>query len=178
MNISNLGETTNGAITTNDASFIAAHNRIYGAGVSYAVGPALFGFVYSHSSLDNPTANGYLGNGTFPIGVAVNSLKFDNFEVNAKYNFTPAFFTQVMYTFTLGKFNASNGSSRPQWHEAGLMFDYNLSKRTDLYIQGVYQQVVGGSTGTFLDNAFITGTDGQSSSNKQVVARVAIRHAF
>ena len=60
----------------------------------------------------------------------------------------------------------------------GLMADYNLSTRTDVYVQGTYLKVVGGQSGTVLDDAFITGTQGSSSTSAQFVARVALRHKF
>ncbi|MBN3786537.1 porin [Burkholderia sp. Ac-20353] len=178
LDINNVGANSAGAVATNDTSFFAGHHRTYGAGISYTVENALFGFVYSHTSLDNPTGNGYLTPGTFPTGITVGALRFDNFEVNAKYSFAPTFFAQAMYTYTLGKYEGSNGSARPKWHQAGLMFDYFISKRTDIYLQGVYQKVAGGNTGTFLDQAFITGTDNSSSSNHQFVTRIAMRHLF
>lgn len=178
MDIDNVGGNGVGAVATNDASFFAGHERTFGAGITYAIASATLGFIYSHTSLDSPTGNGYLSPGTFPAGVTVGSLHFDNFEVNAKYDFTPAFFAQAMYTYTLGKYEGSNGSARPKWHQVGLMLDYNLSKRTDIYFQGVFQQVADGNTGTFLDQAFITGADNSSSSNRQFISRVALRHSF
>ncbi|MCA3865675.1 MAG: porin, partial [Burkholderia sp.] len=52
------------------------------------------------------------------------------------------------------------------------------SKRTDVYVQGVYQHVGGDRTGTVLDVAYVPGADGVSSSRNQIVARVALRHKF
>ncbi|MFL9863475.1 porin [Paraburkholderia fungorum] len=177
MDINNVGIGSTGAVAANDASFFAGHQREFGAGINYKIGLATLGFVYTHTKLDNPTGNGYLTPSAFPAGISVSSLRFDNFELNAQYYFTPAFFVGGMYTYTTGKYNGSNGSSSPKWNQAGLMADYNLSKRTDIYVQAVYQKV-SGSTGTFLDQAYITGTDNSSSSNKQFVGRVALRHLF
>jgi predicted porin len=177
MDIDNVGGTSTGAVATNDSSFFAGHQREVGAGINYKFGQATVGFAYDHVRLDNPTGNGYLTPGTFPTGVTVGSLTFDNFELNAQYYITPTFFVGGMYTYTRGRYDGSNGSSTPKWNQIGLMADYNLSRRTDIYVQGVYQKV-SGSTGTFLDQAFITGTDNSSSTNKQVVARVALRHLF
>ena len=56
--------------------------------------------------------------------------------------------------------------------------DYNLSKRTDIYIQGAYQHVAGDKTGTALDDAYVPGADDASSTASQLVVRVAIRHKF
>jgi predicted porin len=58
------------------------------------------------------------------------------------------------------------------------MADYNLSKRTDVYIQGVYQYVGGGKTNSVLDNGFVLGTDAQSTTSNQSVVRIALRHQF
>lgn len=60
----------------------------------------------------------------------------------------------------------------------GLMADYFLSKRADLYVRGVYQHVGGVRTCSVLDLAYVTGADDISYNQNQVVARVAIRHKF
>ncbi|AJW98511.1 gram-negative porin family protein [Burkholderia gladioli] len=177
MDIDNVGGNSTGAVATNDSSFFAGHQREVTAGINYNISGATVGFAYSHVRLENPTGNGYLTPGTFPTGVSVSSLTFDNFEFNALYHFTTAFYVGGMYTYTRGHYDGSNGSSHPNWNQFGLMADYNISKRTDVYVQGVYQKV-SGSTGTFLDQAYITGADNSSSSNKQFVARVALRHLF
>lgn len=177
MDINNVGIGSAGAVAANDASFFAGHQREFGVGINYKISAATLGFAYSHVKLDNPSGNGYLTPSAFPAGLVVNSLTFDNIEVNAQYHFTPACFAGAMYTYTRGSYNGSNGSSRPNWNQFGLMADFNLSKRTDIYVQGVYQKV-SGSTGTILDSAYITGTDNSSSTNKQGVARVALRHLF
>jgi predicted porin len=177
MDLNNVGIGSAGAVAANDASFFAAHQREFGVGTNYNLGSATFGFVYTHTRLDSPTGNGYLTPSTFPAGITVNSLTFDNFEVNALYHFTPAFFVGGMYTYTSGRYNSSNGSSKPKWNQMGIAANYNVSKRTVLYFHGVYQKV-SGSTGTFLDDAYITGTDNSSSTNKQAVVRIGILHVF
>ncbi len=35
-----------------------------------------------------------------PAGGAASNLRFQNFEVNGKYQFTPAFYVGAMYTYT------------------------------------------------------------------------------
>jgi len=177
MDLNNVGIGSTGAVAANDASFFAAHQREFGAGANYTLGLATLGFVYTHSRIDSPTGNGYLTPSSFPAGITVNSLTFDNFEVNALYHFTPAFFAGAMFTYTSGHYSGSNGDSKPKWNQVGAVADYNLSKRTVLYVQGVYQKV-SGSTETILDDAYITGTDNSSSTNKQAVARIGILHVF
>ncbi|WP_254073955.1 porin [Burkholderia sp. S171] len=178
MNINNVGIGSSGAVAANDASFFAEHQRTFGAGINYTLDKAVLGFVYTHSAIDNPTGNGYLTPSAFPTGISVSSIKFDNFELNAKYSFTPSFFVGGMYTFSSGKYEGSNGTASPKWHQFGLMADYNISKRTDIYVQGVYELVADGGTGTALDKAYINGTANSSSTTRQLAARVALRHFF
>ncbi|MFB9125009.1 porin [Paraburkholderia dipogonis] len=175
----NPGNGANGAITANDASFIAARMRVFGGGITYTFGPTTAGFVYTNSNYLDPTGNGYLGvTPLVPPGVLLNSLKYQNFEVNGKYQISPMLFVGAQYVYTMETYDASSGGVKPKIHSFGLMADYNLSKRTDVYIQGEYQQVTGDSTYSILDDAFNVGTQSPSSTSKQVVVRAAIRHKF
>ncbi|WP_297352253.1 porin, partial [Paraburkholderia sp.] len=142
-------------------------------------GPATVSFAYSNSNYKNPTANGYIST-TAPlvVGSTLNTLKFQNLEVNGKYQITPAFYVGAEYVYTIENFDASTGNVKPKIQTVGLMADYNLSKRTDVYIQGVYQDVTGDKTNSVLDDGFVLGTDAPSSSSSQTVVRVAIRHQF
>jgi predicted porin len=175
----NPGNGSNGAITANDAGFIAARMRVFGGGITYTFGPATAGFVYTNSNYLDPTGSGYLG--VTPLvapGVLLNSLKYQNFEVNGKYQISPMLFVGAQYVYTMETYDASSGGVKPKIHSFGLMADYNLSKRTDVYIQGEYQQVTGDATYSILDDAFNVGTQSPSSTSKQVVVRAAIRHKF
>ncbi|MBN3845817.1 MULTISPECIES: porin [Burkholderiaceae] len=181
----NPGNGSNGAITANDAGFVATRMRVFGGGMTYTFGPATAGFVYSNSNYLDPTGNGYLGIAPLvplvpvtPPGVLLNSLKYQNFEVNGKYQISPMLFVGAQYVYTMETYDASNGGVKPRIHTFGLMADYNLSKRTDVYLQGEYQQLTGDSTLSILDYAFIPGTQSPSSTSKQVVVRAAIRHKF
>jgi predicted porin len=78
---------------------------------------------------------------------------------------------------TLGKLDASGGTSKPNWQMFGLVADNNVSKRTDVYIQATAQKV-NGHTGTALDQAYLTAADDSSSNDRQLRARVGIRHKF
>ena len=142
-------------------------------------GPATAGFVYTNSNYLDPTGNGYLGvTPLVPPGVLLNSLKYQNFEVNGKYQISPVLFVGAQYVYTMETYDATSGGVKPKIHSFGLMADYNLSKRTDVYIQGEYQQVTGDPTYSILDDAFTPGTQSPSSTSKQVVVRAAIRHKF
>jgi predicted porin len=169
----NPGSDTSGAVT-GDTNFTAKRQQVWGAAATYVLSSLTLGFNYTHTTLQTPTSSIYFGQ----LAVVPNDLKFDNFEVNAKYQFSPALSALAMYTFTQGRFDTAASQSKPKWHQGGLMVDYFLSKRTDLYAQAVYQHVGGSDTGTALDQAFITGSAGVSSSRSQVLARVGLKHTF
>jgi predicted porin len=58
-----------------------------------------------------------------------------------------------------------------------LQTDYSLSKRTDVYLEGVYQHVHGAPAGSVLGDAMIN-TLSPSSTGTQVAVSVGLRHAF
>lgn len=186
LNADNPGQSSGGAITSTDADFVAERLRIFGGGINYTFGPATVGFVYTNTNIKNPSANaGYLSSTetiqpiTGPLaGGKLNTLKYQNFELNGKYQITPAFFVGAQYVYTLENYDATTGSVKPKIHSVGLMADYNLSKRTDLYVQGAYQKVAGSQTGSSLDRAYVPGAADLSSNSKQLVVRAAIRHKF
>ncbi|SFI49181.1 Outer membrane protein (porin) [Collimonas sp. OK307] len=178
MNLNHTGTTTSGSITPSDATFLADKQKIFGAGINYTIGAAILGFVYTNTNLTNPTGdNGYISSFAPAVGT-LNSLKFNNYEINARYQVTAALNLGAMYTYTQGKYDATAGNVKPKWSTLGLMADYNLSKRTDIYLQGIYQKVGGDLTGTSLDNAYIPGASDSSGNDKQVLFRVAMRHKF
>jgi predicted porin len=177
MLIDNPGATSGGSLTSTDVNFIASRQQVYGAGVNYSIGPATLGFVYTNTDLTNPSSTEYLGS-IEPAAGSLSSLKFNNFEVNAKYQVTPAFFVGGEYVYTTAKFDATSGNLSPKYQTIGLMTDYFLSKRTDIYLQGVYEKAGGDKTGTALDLGSATGSTGPSSTNNQLLVRVALRHKF
>jgi predicted porin len=175
------GLTANGAIATDDANFISERLRIFGGGINYTFGAATLGFVYTNTNVGEPSAtdtSAYVGAITPPNGGTLTALKFQNFEINGKYQFTPAFFVGVQYVYTAATMDATSGNENPKYHTFGLMADYNLSKRTDFYFQAAYQKVAGDKTDTVLDDAYIPGSAGVSSSSNQFAVRAAIRHKF
>ncbi|MCG5076787.1 porin [Paraburkholderia sp. RG36] len=177
LNVTNPGGNSAGAVATDNAAFFAERQRVFGAGFNYALGNATVGFVYSHTDLRNPVAYSYISGSIVPPGQSVSSLKFDNFEVSGTYHVTPAFMLGAMYDFTQAKLDASGGSSKPKWHTVGLMADYNLSKRTDVYVMASVQKAESAHTGTAFDFAY-GGADDSSSSDRQTVARIGLRHKF
>ncbi|WP_439893313.1 porin (plasmid) [Ralstonia sp. 25C] len=175
----NPSATAGGAINNGgDQNFLANRTRIFGAGVNYTFGAATAGFAYSNSNFNQPLSTGYISGSILPAGGTLSSLRFQNFEVNFKYQFTPAFYAGAVYTLTVENFQASSGEAKPKVHAIGLMADYNFSKRTDVYVQAAYARVAGGKTGNALDLADLPGAADASSTARQFQARLAIRHKF
>jgi general bacterial porin, GBP family len=172
LQLNNGGLTASGALSSNDfVSFPAARQRVMGAGGNYTFGPATVGLLWTHTLFDNtqPGANSV-------IMQSFNRLHFDNYEVNVHYTVTPAISLAGAYTFTQGAFSGSTGSADPKWHQVTLMADYSFSKRTDAYLEGVYQHAYG-AAGSAFNGAFINGLS-QASTGNQVAATVGIRTRF
>ncbi|MDQ7979629.1 porin [Paraburkholderia sp. SARCC-3016] len=166
----NPGATSNGATTDPDMSAIYAatggfRQREFGVGVSYAFGPAQVGVAWTQSRMDN-----------FDMS-AGSSAHVNNYEVNAKYNFTPALSAGIAYTYTDGDYNVSGVKTNVgHLHQVGVQTDYALSKRTDVYAQVVYQRATGDQVGAA---SIYSGSASQlSSSQNQAAATVGLRHRF
>ncbi|MFP3247101.1 MAG: porin, partial [Paraburkholderia sp.] len=136
-------------------------------------------FAYSHVDVYEPTGSSYLPPAaTQPAGGSWKSWKFDNFEANGQFYFRPDFWFGASYTFTRATLESSVGRFEPRWHQIALMLDYDLSKRTSLYVQGAYQHVQDARTGTGLDFAQNVASAGAASGASQLVYRAAMIHRF
>jgi general bacterial porin, GBP family len=166
----NANSTTNGAVTDSllgGAGLSAGlagssqSQRTYGVGGSYSVGALTFGGVWTQSRFQFVTGD--------------SSFRFNNYELNARYNLTPALALGGSYTYTDMKDSIplpDGGSTHNRFHQFGLQADYSLSKRTDFYAEGVVQLAHG--AGNYAD---IYGA-APSSSGNQVVVSTGIRHRF
>lgn len=162
------GANTDGAVSSiTDATFIGKRQRIFGFGAGYSFQSVKVGANWTRTNLTS-IASG-------PI--VADSLRLDNYEINAKYDFAGNMFIGGGYTFTNGE--QANGATRtqPRWHQFNLMFDYVFSKRTDVYLLGVYQRAVGDATFAFIYSNGSTTVQAPGSA-KQTVARIGIRHRF
>jgi len=140
--------------------------REFGAAGSYSFGPATVGLAWTQSRIDNVTG-------------LQQSLRANNYEVNGKYNLTPALGLGVAYTFTDGKgygVAANGGTASVRYHQIGLQADYALSRRTDVYAQAVYQHAMGDGGVASIYSGDIT--QAPSSSKNQTAATVGLRHRF
>ncbi|MCA8293378.1 porin [Burkholderia sp. AU30198] len=105
----------------------ASKLQIYGAGGSYALGNATIRFVYTNTRFQDiaqTLSTRYRG-----------KAAFDNYEANVTYLVTPAVSLGVAYTYTAAP------DAKYQQVNAGAQ--YFLSKRTTLYMIGIYQHASG-----------------------------------
>lgn len=141
------------------------------AGANYALGRATLGFAWSHTQLDY---------------VDGSSRKFNNYDVNGRYQITPAATLIGVYTFTDGRASGLPGTGgqtlKPRWHQFTLGFDYALSKRTDIYLSGIYQLAAGdastATSGGYRRIAAISNIGSASSTNRQLAFVSGLRVKF
>jgi len=140
--------------------------RTFGLGGRYLMGPATFWALWTNTRLVQ-----------LP-GTGPSNLVFNAYEAGAKYAITPAFTAGLGYTY-MHLDDAATG----HFNQVDLSLDYALSKRTDVYVLGIYQKASGNNNGTALqaqigDSASsFFGTSG-TDSQQQFAARVGIRHKF
>ncbi|RDK04404.1 porin [Paraburkholderia lacunae] len=171
MQLNGSGTANSGGAVSDDFTFAAKRQQTWGAGANYTFGPATAGLLYTQTNLTGLTGLSSAASG-FSNGVALpsNSAHFQNFEVNGRYALTPALSVAGSYTYT----RASINGVRPNYNQFNLQTDYALSKRTDVYLQGVYQRVNEGSG----EVANINGLGAASSTNSQVAVTAGLRHRF
>ncbi|OYD73755.1 Outer membrane protein (porin) [Paraburkholderia steynii] len=145
----------------------AKTQEVFAAGAAYTIGSAAVGMTYSNTQFKDIGAIAGL-----PANGAGGAAKFNNVEVNFRYQVTPALLVGAGYDYTKGY-----GVNHAKYHQAGLGADYFLSKRTDVYITGVYQHASGIDSTNKPAVASIT-TLSPSSTSNQIVAVVGIRHKF
>ena len=137
---------------------VSRHDTVGVAG-TYAIGNGRVGLMYTHTNL---AASLVSSNDT---------IKFDNFELSGDYYLTPSFLLSASYMFTAAA--DGNSGSKPKYNQLQAGLDYFLSKRTDLYLFGVYQHA-NADAGT----AWIFTWNNPSTTRNQVLVRTGIRHSF
>ncbi|SPB17710.1 porin protein [Caballeronia novacaledonica] len=163
---------TSGAIDVAESTangtggFVLGANRqwVLGAGVNYAFGPALVGFVFTRSVYQ----------GTTSFNSVNGAMSFNNYELNAKYAFTPSISFGIADTYTDGHAaNSRTFGADPKFNQVNVQAVYSFSKRTDVYAEAMYQHAIGAQY-----VAFINTSGGASSTANQVVGTVGIRTRF
>ena len=147
----------------------AKTQQVISAAGAYTFGAATVGATYSNTQFKDLGQTGLTGaTGQTTAG----SAKFHNAELNFKYQLTPALLLGAAYDYTKGY-----GVNDAKYHQGVIGADYFLSKRTDLYIDGIYQHASGTDSTGKTAVANINGLSASSTSN-QVAAVVGIRHKF
>jgi predicted porin len=141
----------------------ASRYQTMGTSAQYTFGKAKLAFAYTNTK--------FLGlNAT--LGAKIGGhVTFDIYEVIASYMVTPALQLGASYSYTDGSVSVNDQS--PKYHLAGLIADYFLSKRTDVYVQGTYMHAFGDAK-----VAALQPTVGASSTSSQLALRVGIRTKF
>jgi len=145
----------------------AKTQQVISAGGAYTFGPATVGATYSNTQFKDLGQTAVAG-----ARAVTGDAKFHNAELNFKYQLTPALLLGAAYDYTKGYSIANE-----KIHQGVLGVDYFLSKRTDLYADGIYQHASGTNSLNGTATAQINGLSASSTSN-QVAAVVGIRHKF
>ncbi|SAK66179.1 porin [Caballeronia glebae] len=127
----------------------------FGVGMSYEIGEFTLSGAFSRAINSGVT--------DADTGDLMPSLALNNYEINGIYKLTPAIQLSGMYVYT-------NGGGA-HWHEGALQVDYLLSKRTDVYLESVYQRASSGAPA-------VINTNDPSSGRNQLMLSTGIRHRF
>jgi len=136
-------------------------------GGQYAFGPFTAGGSYSNVRY-KPVSAFVAGNSK--------TEEFNSGAVFLNYNLTPAALVGIGYNLT-----RSSGVSGATYHEVSLGSDYNLSKRTDVYLVGAWQKANGQTVqgGAIVPAAASIGSYGiNSGTSSQAIAIIGMRHKF
>ncbi|HEY1999397.1 porin [Paraburkholderia sp.] len=133
-----------------------------GVGAKYSLGAATMWALWTHTNIDQ---------------IVGHMTTFNSYEAGGKYAFTPALTGALGYTYMQAS-DLTNG----HWNQVDASVDYALSKRTDVYLLGIYQD----ASGKNAKNADLQSQIGVSTSSylpvagasTQLAVRVGIRHKF
>ncbi|SAL48843.1 porin [Caballeronia humi] len=157
------GNTTTGAYDSltlpgADNTVFAANverQNTFGVGMSYVIGEFTLAGAFSRS-INSGVTNA-------DTGEAASSIALNNYEINGVYQLTPSIQLAGMYVYTNG-----NGA---HWHQGAVQADYLLSKRTDIYLESIYQRASSGAPA-------VINTNDPSSGRNQLMIATGIRHRF
>ncbi|BAN22825.1 porin [Caballeronia insecticola] len=144
------GSAANSVFTAN-----VQQQNTFGVGMSYELGEFTLGGAFSRAINSGVT--------DADTGDLMPSLALNNYEINGIYKLTPAIVLAGMYVYT-------NGGGA-HWHEGALQVDYLLSKRTDVYLESIYQRASSGAPA-------VINTNDPSSGRNQLMFSTGIRHRF
>jgi len=136
--------------------------RTYGIGGRYRFGGATVWALWTNTRLEALT------------GAATT---YNAYDTGGKYALTSALTGSLSYTYT----QMSNSFSG-HWNQINATLDYAFSRRTDVYLLGIYQKASGSNGGTPVqaqigNSTSFFNTSGSGATN-QLAARLGIYHKF
>jgi predicted porin len=134
--------------------------QIIGMGGSYTLAAATAGLTFTSTKFDD-------ANGT------TSSVRFDNYDVWAKYEITPKTTMGGAFIYTSGKVNY-NGET-PKYYLLAFFSSYALSKTTALYAMSAVQQAGGSAPNADIFDYAIADA---SSTDRQLMVRIGLSHLF
>ncbi|WP_233886406.1 porin [Paraburkholderia flagellata] len=166
VNNPNDSNNTNGAVV-NDYGFSSpfitnpatgsgvSKQRMFGAGGAYAFGTASVSLLYTNVMFQ------YLD---------TSRLSLQNGEISLTDFVRPNVLLGAAYIFTTGSYHPQNDD--PKWHQVNAGVDYLVSKRTDLFLVGIYQKAAGDARFAQIYSL------SPSSTKTQVSAVIGMRHKW
>ncbi|WP_153136910.1 porin [Paraburkholderia agricolaris] len=144
--------------------------QIIGGGASYTAGSAIFSLAATSTRFDSLGS----ASGPNPLGYSGDAV-FTSLDFNVRYRLTPALQlgTGIDYTHR----NSVKNDQGAKYLQLDLGADYNVSKRTDLYLLTVLQRAIGRDSLGQSAVASIAGFS-PSTTDKQIGVRLGIRHKF
>jgi predicted porin len=129
--------------------------RMFGTGGAYAFGTANLSLLYTNARFE------YLDE---------SRLTLQNFEVSLTDYVLPDLMLGAAYIFTTGQYRPQDSS--PKWHQVNTGAVYFLSKRTDVFLVGIYQKAAGDAQFAQIY------TLSPSTTKTQVSAVIGLRHRW
>jgi GBP family porin len=128
--------------------------QMFGGAASYKLGNAQLTMMVTHT--------------LFRYLLGAPDLALTNYEPTFTYLVTPGLLLGAGYIFTDGR----TGGRDPKWHQVDLGVDYFLSKRTDIFLVGVYQKAAGDAKFAQIY------ANSPSTTREQLSGTLGIRHTF
>ena len=170
-NLGSFGSATSPESNPVFAGYASANRlEIAAVGAGVALGALNVNLAYSNTRFEKMGSAS--GPNTLHYG---GTAAFNNAEINAKYQISPALLAGVAFDYTRNGGAGGKGGANYNLFSTGL--DYFLSKRTDVYTLAVYEKASGTDSLGQSAVAQITGLT-PSATNRQFSLRVGIRHKF
>lgn len=156
----------------NEGYASAQSQQIIATGATYDFGPALVGVNYSNVQYRSGADSLFKGHATFNIA-----------GVFGQWTIQRAVQLFAGYSYTRGG-EVDGVDERAQYHNVTLGAQYNLSKRSTVYLMGGYQHASGGTLDALGNPVAATasvsdkGNSHSSSTQSQAIVSIGVRHKF